>query len=67
MNLSTATVAQVLIPLNDFERGATFYRDVLGLPFLFAAPRGVAPALAAHLASAAAATRRALNDSSKRY
>jgi len=38
MNLSDATVGQLLIPVDDFERGVGFYRDVLGLPFLFAAP-----------------------------
>jgi methylmalonyl-CoA/ethylmalonyl-CoA epimerase len=38
MNLSDATVGQLLIPVDDFERGVAFYRDVLGLPFLFAAP-----------------------------
>jgi methylmalonyl-CoA/ethylmalonyl-CoA epimerase len=38
MNLSDATVAQVMIPVDDFERGTAFYRDVLGVPFLFAAP-----------------------------
>lgn len=38
MNLSTATVTQLLIPVDDFERGIAFYRDILGLPFLFAAP-----------------------------
>jgi methylmalonyl-CoA/ethylmalonyl-CoA epimerase len=38
MNLSDATVAQFLIPVTDFDRGTAFYRDVLGLPFLFAAP-----------------------------
>ena len=38
MNLSDATVGQLLIPVDDFESGVTFYRDVLGLPFLFAAP-----------------------------
>jgi methylmalonyl-CoA/ethylmalonyl-CoA epimerase len=38
MNLSTATVGQLLIPVDDFERGVAFYRDVLGLPFLFSAP-----------------------------
>ena len=37
MNLSDATVGQLLIPVDDFERGVAFYRDVLGLPFLFAA------------------------------
>ena len=38
MNLSDASVAQVMIPVDDFERGVSFYRDVLGIPFLFAAP-----------------------------
>ena len=38
MNLSSATVGQLLVPVDDFERGVAFYRDVLGLPFLFSAP-----------------------------
>jgi methylmalonyl-CoA/ethylmalonyl-CoA epimerase len=38
MNLAEATVTQLLIPIDDFERGVAFYRDVLGLQFLFAAP-----------------------------
>jgi len=38
MNLADATVGQLLIPVDDFDRGVAFYRDVLGLPFLFAAP-----------------------------
>lgn len=38
MNLSRATLAQVMIPVQDFDRGVAFYRDVLGVPFLFAAP-----------------------------
>jgi methylmalonyl-CoA/ethylmalonyl-CoA epimerase len=38
VNLSDATVGQLLIPVEDFDRGIAFYRDVLGLPFLFAAP-----------------------------
>ena len=38
MNLSDATVGQLLIPVEDLESSAAFYRDVLGLPFLFAAP-----------------------------
>jgi len=38
MNLSNATVAQVMIPIEDFDRGTAFYRDTLGIPFLFAAP-----------------------------
>ena len=38
MNLADAKVAQVLIPVEDFDNGVAFYRDVLGIPFLFAAP-----------------------------
>src|ERR1700733_14253119 len=38
MNLADAIVTQLLIPIDDFERGVAFYRDILGLPFLFAAP-----------------------------
>ena len=38
MDLSNAKVAQLLIPVEDFESGVAFYRDVLGVPFLFAAP-----------------------------
>jgi len=38
MNLSNATVAQIMIPIEDFDRGIAFYRDILGIPFLFAAP-----------------------------
>lgn len=38
MNLENAKVAQILIPVDDFDKGIAFYRDVLGFPFLFAAP-----------------------------
>src|SRR5215813_13057211 len=38
MNLADATVTQLLIPVEDFERSVSFYRDVLGLPHLFSAP-----------------------------
>ena len=38
MNLSDATIGQLLIPVDDFDRGVSFYKNVLGLPFLFAAP-----------------------------
>jgi methylmalonyl-CoA/ethylmalonyl-CoA epimerase len=38
MNLANASIGQLMIPIDDFERGVAFYRDVLGLPFLFAAP-----------------------------
>jgi len=35
MNLASANVGQLMIPVDDFDRGVAFYRDVLGLPFLF--------------------------------
>jgi len=38
MNLADARVAQILIPVDDFDKGVAFYRDTLGIPFLFAAP-----------------------------
>lgn len=38
MNLSNATIGQLMIPVEDFDRGVSFYKDVLGLPFLFSAP-----------------------------
>jgi methylmalonyl-CoA/ethylmalonyl-CoA epimerase len=38
LNLADATITQLLIPVDDFERGVAFYRDVLGLRLLFAAP-----------------------------
>src|SRR6185295_6617508 len=38
MNLSDATIGQVMIPVEDLERAKRFYRDVLGIPFLFEAP-----------------------------
>ncbi len=30
MNLADATITQLLIPIDDFEVGVAFYRDVLG-------------------------------------
>ena len=38
MDLSNATVGQLLIPVNDLDRAIPWYRDTLGLKFLFAAP-----------------------------
>lgn len=38
LDLSDATVGQLLIPITDFERGTAWYRDTLGLRFLFSAP-----------------------------
>jgi methylmalonyl-CoA/ethylmalonyl-CoA epimerase len=38
MDLSGATVGQLLIPVEDLDRAIAFYRDTLGLVFLFSAP-----------------------------
>ena len=38
MNLANAKVTQLLVPVDDFDRGVPFYRDTLGIPLLFAAP-----------------------------
>jgi methylmalonyl-CoA/ethylmalonyl-CoA epimerase len=35
-------LAQVAVNVKDLERATAFYRDVLGLTFLFAAPPGLA-------------------------
>jgi methylmalonyl-CoA/ethylmalonyl-CoA epimerase len=38
MDLSDATVGQLLIPVENLDRAIAFYRDTLGLRFLFSAP-----------------------------
>src|SRR5215831_11069387 len=38
MNLADATITQLLIPVDEFERGVSFYRDVLGIPLVFSVP-----------------------------
>ena len=38
MDLGNATITQLLIPVDEFERGVSFYRDILGLRLLFSAP-----------------------------
>jgi methylmalonyl-CoA/ethylmalonyl-CoA epimerase len=35
-------LAQVALSVKDVEKATAFYRDVLGLPFLFSAPPGLA-------------------------
>jgi len=35
-------IGQIAIPVSDLERAVTFYRDVLGMQFLFKAPPGLA-------------------------
>lgn len=42
MNLSNATVAQVMLPVEDLDQGISFYRDILGIPFIFAAQPNMA-------------------------
>ncbi len=37
-DLSSATVGQLLIPVENLERSTAFFRDQLGIPFLFSAP-----------------------------
>ena len=38
MDLSDASIGQLLIPVEDLDRAVAFYRDTLGLGFLFTAP-----------------------------
>ena len=38
MDLSNSTIGQLLIPVEDLDRAIAFYRDTLGLQYLFAAP-----------------------------
>jgi len=38
MDLSDAHVGQILIPVENLEGATAFYRDTLGIPFLFSAP-----------------------------
>ena len=38
MDLSNATVGQLAIPVTSLERAIPYYRDTLGLKFLFSAP-----------------------------
>ena len=42
MDLANATISQIMIPVENFERGVEFYRDVLGLPLMFIAPPNMA-------------------------
>ena len=37
-SLANAKIAQLMLPVSDFERGITFYKDTLGIPLLFTAP-----------------------------
>ncbi len=35
-------IGQIAVPVNDLDAAVAFYRDTLGLPFLFSAPPGLA-------------------------
>ena len=35
-------IGQIALPVNDLDAAVAFYRDTLGLPFLFSAPPGLA-------------------------
>lgn len=37
-----AEIGQIAVPVSDLERAVEFYRDVLGMQFLFQAPPGLA-------------------------
>ena len=37
-----AEIGQVSVPVKDVERATAFYRDQLGMPYLFTAPPGLA-------------------------
>ncbi len=41
-DLGLGRIGQIAVPVTDVERATAFYRDALGLPFLFAAPPGLA-------------------------
>ncbi len=34
-------IGQIAVPVTDVDRAIAFYRDVLGMPFLFSAPPGL--------------------------
>lgn len=40
--IGISQIGQIAIPIQDLDRAVAFYRDILGLPFLFQAPPGLA-------------------------
>lgn len=40
--IGISQIGQIAIPIQDLTRAVVFYRDTLGLPFLFQAPPGLA-------------------------
>jgi methylmalonyl-CoA/ethylmalonyl-CoA epimerase len=41
-NFGLTRIGQIAVPVEDVERAIAFYRDVLGMRFLFSAPPGLA-------------------------
>lgn len=41
LGLSLAQIGQIAVPVADIDRAIAFYRDVLGMRFLFKAPPGL--------------------------
>ena len=41
-NIALSQIGQIAVPVSDIERAIGFYRDVLGMQFLFQAPPGLA-------------------------
>ena len=39
--ISLNQIGQIAVPVSDIDRAIAFYRDVLGMPFLFKAPPGL--------------------------
>ncbi len=40
-NFELGQIGQIAVPVSDIERAVAFYRDVLGMRFLFQAPPGL--------------------------
>jgi catechol 2,3-dioxygenase-like lactoylglutathione lyase family enzyme len=40
-NFGLGSIGQIAVPVGDIERAIAFYRDVLGMRFLFKAPPGL--------------------------
>lgn len=41
-SVALSDIGQIAIPISDLDRAVAFYRDTLGMKFLFAAPPGLA-------------------------
>jgi methylmalonyl-CoA/ethylmalonyl-CoA epimerase len=40
-NFGLGQIGQIAVPVSDIDRAVTFYRDILGMRFLFQAPPGL--------------------------